>query len=79
MTTARREQASLDDVESTGLIVCSVCLRVLDGSTWIEAERAIATLRSFELPAPPRLGPALCERCTESIRRRRARVPELAA
>jgi hypothetical protein len=52
---------------------------VLDGSTWIDVERAIAKLRSFELPAPPPLRPALCDRCTESIRRRRAHVQDLAA
>ena len=79
MTTPRDEHASLDGIEANGLIACSVCLRVLDGSTWIDVERAIAKLRSFELPAPPPLRPALCDRCTESIRRRRAHVQDLAA
>ena len=79
MTTGRPTYVTLVDMEATRLIVCSVCLDVLDGATWIEAERAIASLRSFELPAPPRLEAALCDRCVESIRLRRAHAQELAA
>jgi hypothetical protein len=56
------------------LVSCSICLRVLRGSEWIEAERAIRALRSYELAAPPRLEPGLCDACAESISRRRARV-----
>ena len=79
MTTGRPTSVTLVDMEATRLTVCSVCLDVLDGATWIEAERAIASLRSFALPAPPRLEAALCDRCAELIRRRRAGAGELAA
>jgi hypothetical protein len=56
------------------LVSCSICLRVLRGSEWIEAERAIRALRSYELDAPPRLEPGLCDLCAHAIGRRRARV-----
>jgi hypothetical protein len=62
-----------------GLVACSICLRVLRGSEWIEAERVIRTLRSYELEAPPRLGPGVCDVCAESIVSRRARVRRLQA
>jgi len=39
----------------TGLITCSICLRVHRGSEWTEAERVIREIRSYELDAPPRL------------------------
>jgi hypothetical protein len=48
-----------------------MCLRVLRGTEWVEAERAIRDLRSFTLPTPLRLESALCDQCTESIRLRR--------
>jgi hypothetical protein len=66
-------------VEANSLIACSVCLRVLDGIEWIDAERAITELRSFALQVPPRLESALCDDCVESIRRRRQRAEELVA
>jgi hypothetical protein len=66
-------------MEAIGLITCSVCLSVLDGTEWIEAERAITHLRSFALPVPPRLEAALCDTCMESIRRRRMSANELVA
>ena len=53
-----------------------MCLRVLRGSEWIEAERVIHEIRSYELEAPPRLRPALCDACAESIHRRRAEIVE---
>jgi hypothetical protein len=58
----------------TRLITCSMCLRVLRGSQWMEAEHVIHEIRSYELEAPPRLRPALCDFCAESIVSRRARV-----
>jgi hypothetical protein len=61
------------------LIACSVCLRVLRGTDWVEAERAIRDLRSFSHPAPPRLESALCNDCTESIRSRRGAPKETLA
>jgi hypothetical protein len=62
-----------------GLITCSLCLRVLRGAEWIEAERAIRELRSYELEAPPRLESAVCDHCAEAILSRRARAAEAVA
>jgi hypothetical protein len=61
------------------LISCSLCLRVRRGSEWLEAERVIKEIRSYELDAPPRLRSAVCDECSESIFRRRAQVVEPAA
>jgi hypothetical protein len=66
-------------VIANGLIACSVCLRVLRGTEWVEAERVIRDLRSFALPAPLPLESALCDHCTESIRRRRREPKEMLA
>jgi hypothetical protein len=55
----------------TGLVTCSLCLRVHRGSEWIEAEHVIRETRSFELAALPRLQSAICEVCAESIFSRR--------
>jgi hypothetical protein len=61
----------------TTLITCSMCLRVLRGSEWLEAEHVIHELRSYELEAPPRLRPGLCDFCADSIVTRR--VDQIAA
>jgi hypothetical protein len=58
------------------LVSCSLCLRVRRGSDWIEAERVINEIRSFELAAPPRLQSGVCDDCAEAIFARRARVAE---
>jgi hypothetical protein len=58
------------------LITCSLCLRVLRGSEWIEAEHVISEIRSYELEAPPRLHAGVCDFCAESIFSRRTRVGE---
>jgi hypothetical protein len=58
------------------LVACSICLRVLRGSDWIEAEEVIRSLRSYEHQDPPRLKAALCNLCAESIRERRAQRAE---
>lgn len=57
---------------SLSFVACSLCLRVLRGSDWIEADRAIRELRTFDFPAPVRLEPALCDTCVEIVARRRA-------
>jgi hypothetical protein len=61
---------------SPALIACSLCLRVRRGSQWIEAERVIAEIRSYELEALPRLTPALCDICAKAILNRRRHVGE---
>jgi hypothetical protein len=91
VTTARRLTAILDLVianppianppiaNTLALVACSVCLRVLRGTDWVEAERAIRDLRSFALPAAPRFESALCDHCTDSIDRRRREPKETLA
>jgi len=49
---------------------------VLRGSDWVEAERVIRDIRSYELAAPPRLEWTVCELCSESIFNRRAQPDE---
>jgi hypothetical protein len=58
------------------MITCSLCLRVLHGSEWVEAERVIRELRSYELDAPPRLEAGVCDGCAEWILIRRSHVAE---
>ena len=57
---------------SPNVVACSLCLRVLHDSGWIEADQAIRELRTFDLPAPVRLEPGLCDGCVELVAERRA-------
>jgi hypothetical protein len=56
------------------LAACSICLRAEHDSQWIGSSELIRRLRTFEHDLVPRLRPALCDRCAESIRVRRQRV-----
>jgi hypothetical protein len=56
------------------LVTCSLCLRVRHGSEWTQAELVIRETRSYELEAPPRLLPGVCEVCAESIFDRRMQI-----
>jgi hypothetical protein len=58
------------------LVACSICLRVLRGSEWLDAEQVIRELRSYELASPPHLEPAVCEACAETIFAHRAQSEE---
>jgi hypothetical protein len=69
----RRETAQTD------LVTCSLCLRVLRDSEWVEAERAIRETRSFDLESPPRMQSAVCDVCAGSIFRRRSQAGGLSA
>jgi hypothetical protein len=60
------------------LIVCSICLRVRRGSEWLDAERVVREIRSYDGELP-RLHGAVCGTCTEAISRRRAAVQEALA
>jgi hypothetical protein len=72
-----RFRRALRQAESQShLITCSLCLRVLRGSEWDEAERVIRELRSYELDTPPRLDSGVCEACAEAIFNRRAHEGE---
>jgi hypothetical protein len=71
-----RLTASLEDDVPWALTACSVCLRVLHGNDWVDAETVIRQFRSFDLGTTPRLKPALCGGCVRSLRERRARLAE---
>jgi hypothetical protein len=58
--------------EPVTIDACSLCLRVHHDSHWIEAETAIRAFRTFELAAPPRLRPAVCDTCANVIAQRRS-------
>src|SRR6266516_1782939 len=47
------------------LITCSLCLRVLRGSEWKDADQVIREIRSYELDALPRLDSAVCDVCAD--------------
>ena len=53
------------------LIACSICLRVRRGSAWLDAERVIRDINSYD-DELPRLHGAVCHDCLEAISRRRA-------
>ena len=54
------------------MIACSICLRVLHESGWVDADEAIRKLRTFALPAPVGLDPGLCDRCVDVVAARRS-------
>jgi hypothetical protein len=75
-----RFRSALRKTESqTDLITCSLCLRVLRGADWVDAELVIREIRSYELDAPPHLHDAVCETCADSIFGRRAEHELVAA
>jgi hypothetical protein len=73
---SRSRRTSRQTESSTDLITCSLCLRVLRGSEWLEAEHVIREIRSYELEAPPRLDWGVCDACAEAIFSRRAQEGE---
>ena len=62
-----RSRRVLQTTRSADLTACSLCLRVRRGSEWLEAEQVIRQLRTYELDAPPRLHPGVCDLCAESM------------
>jgi hypothetical protein len=50
-----------------GMVACSRCLRVQNGSGWFEAELIIRELRSFDRSQALKLRPGLCDRCRAQI------------
>jgi hypothetical protein len=69
----RRTESGLD------LITCALCLRVRRESEWVQAERLIREIRSYELEAPPRLQSGVCDDCADTIFSRRALGEAVAA
>ena len=62
------------------ITICSLCLRVRRGKTWVDAGRVIREIHSYELPDLPRLKGSVCDACADEIFRRRAEnEPPLAA
>ena len=55
---------------SPRLVACSVCLRVWEDGTWIEAGEVICRLRTFEHENVVRLRSSLCDRCEMELRLR---------
>ena len=53
------------------LTACSICLRVLRGSEWLDSERVIEDIKSYDGELP-RLLDAVCDDCNEAISLRRA-------
>jgi hypothetical protein len=70
---------SIDDEVQESFVVCTLCLRVLRGSSWVEAEKVIREVRSFELTSMPSLLNGLCSDCSEMIRLRRGEAQSAAA
>jgi hypothetical protein len=64
------------DSRPQSVVACSVCLRVLRGDAWIEAEAAIRELRSFERPTALPLEPGFCAECSDRARARRDAEPQ---
>jgi hypothetical protein len=56
---------------SLSLPTCSICLRVQQRGSWIDAETVIHEQRSYERASLPSLQPALCDECEQSIYERR--------
>ena len=76
---SRLRRTSRRTESQTDLITCSICLRVLRGADWVDAEHVIREIRSYELETPPHLHDAVCEACADSIFSRRAEHEPVAA
>ena len=61
------------------LVTCSLCLRVQQGSAWIDAEAVIRGLRTYELQSLPHFEPGVCDDCLAAILERRAGPEEAMA
>jgi hypothetical protein len=55
-----------------GLIICTLCQRVRRGNEWVDTERMIRELRSYEFESIPQLHSAVCDECVDSILLRRS-------
>jgi hypothetical protein len=70
---------SIDDEVHESFVVCTLCLRVLRGASWVEAEKVIREVRSFELASMPSLLNGLCTNCSQMIQLRRGDAQRAAA
>lgn len=62
----------------TQLMACSICLRVRHGSEWLDAERVIREISSYD-DELPRFDGAICDDCIEAISRRRGDAQDAVA
>lgn len=60
--------------KTLSLVSCSLCLRVLHDSHWIDARDAMRKLRRLELSTVVHLEPGICVRCTQLIVQRSPQV-----
>jgi hypothetical protein len=67
---------SVSRARTLSLVSCSLCLRVLRDSDWVDALDAIRRLRKFELPTVVHPEPGLCDECGDLIERRRSNAPQ---
>jgi len=74
-----RPRAWRNATSSTDLVTCSLCLRVLRESEWVDAERVIREIHSYDLEELPHLLPGLCDDCADRILTRRATHAEAVA
>ncbi len=54
---------------STHFPMCSVCLRLFVGGSWLEVDEAVRRLDLLAALPPPALDPALCDECRHAARR----------
>jgi hypothetical protein len=74
-----RPHARRNATTSSDLVTCSLCLRVLRESEWVDAERVIREIHSYELEDLPHLLPGVCDDCADRIFARRATPAEAVA
>ena len=63
--------------ETLSLVSCSLCLRVLHDSHWIDPRDAMRMLRRLELSTVVHLEPGICDRCTQRIVQLRPGSPQV--
>ena len=54
------------------LIICTLCQRVQRGNEWVETEKMIRELRTYEFNSIPQLHGTVCDECVDSILLRRS-------
>jgi hypothetical protein len=54
------------------LTACAWCERIRLDDRWVDPQRAIAQLRTYEWKRPPQFTHGICERCLEDVERRRS-------
>jgi hypothetical protein len=74
MTTLARNRSQTSPEIVLGFRACSLCLRVHDGSAWVEAAEMIRRLRTYDLPHAVHLESGICDGCAEELAARRSAV-----